>query len=68
MDRNGEFIPFCTRNVFLKYYTPSDQLGKFYLWEDSDRIAYIKAINKVLDKYLKEPIRITNGSNNGTNE
>lgn len=59
MDRDGEFIPFCTRNVFLKYYTPSDQLGKNYLWENADRIAYIRAINKVLEAYLNEPIRIT---------
>lgn len=59
LDRDGKYIPFCTRNVFLKYYTPSDQLGKPYLWEDADRIAYIKAINKTLETYLANPIRIT---------
>ena len=59
LDRDGKYIPFCTRNVFLKYYTPSDQLGKPYLWEETDRIAYLKAINKTLETYLANPIRIT---------
>ena len=54
LDKSGQYIPFCTRMVFLKYYTPSaDQL---HFWGRADRVAYIKAINTVLQAYLEEPI------------
>ena len=46
MDKNGDYIPLCTRNVFMKYYSGSDT--KLHFWSDSDRKCYIKAINKVL--------------------
>ena len=23
MDRSGVYVPVCTRNVFMKYYTPA---------------------------------------------
>ncbi|MCC8153107.1 MAG: HNH endonuclease family protein, partial [Tannerellaceae bacterium] len=46
MDRHGEYIPQCTRNVFLKYYSDSDT--KIHFWSHSDREAYIQAINDVL--------------------
>ncbi|MCD8386417.1 MAG: DUF262 domain-containing protein [Bacteroidales bacterium] len=46
MDRHGEYIPQCTRNVFLKYYSDSDT--KIHFWSHSDRESYIQAINDVL--------------------
>lgn len=58
MDKEGSFIPFCTKMVFLKYYTPSAD-NQLHFWGQSDREAYIKAINDVLyekSKYLSEPI------------
>ena len=55
MDRNGQFIPFCTKMVFLKYYTPSAD-NQLHFWGNADRIAYVNAINTVLEKYLYEPI------------
>ena len=55
MDKKGEFIPFCTKMVFLKYYTPSEKT-QLHFWGQSDRIAYIQAINDVLKDYLEEPI------------
>ena len=55
MDKNGAFIPFCTKNVFLKYYTPSEK-NQLHFWGQADRVAYIKAINEKLEKYLPEPI------------
>jgi uncharacterized protein with ParB-like and HNH nuclease domain len=55
MDKNGAFIPFCTKMVFLKYYTPSGE-NQLHFWGQSDRIAYVSAINDVLADYLNEPI------------
>ena len=55
MDNEGQYIPFCTRMVFLKYYTPSAG-NQLHFWGESDRKAYIDAINRVLGKYLPEKI------------
>ena len=58
MDKEGGFIPFCTKMVFLKYYTPSSD-NQLHFWGQSDREAYIKAINEILyekSAYLSEPI------------
>ena len=54
MDRKGQYIPFCTKMVFLKYYTPSEN-NDLHFWGQPDRIAYVNEINKVLEGYL-EPI------------
>lgn len=55
MDKRGQYIPFCTKMVFLKYYTPSKD-NQLHFWGEQDRIAYIKAINNVLEEYLEEEI------------
>lgn len=55
MDKRGEFIPFCTRNVFLKYYTPSER-NQLHFWGAADREAYLESMNEVLKNYLEEPI------------
>lgn len=55
MDKKGQYIPFCTKMVFLKYYTPSAE-NQLHFWGQADRIAYINAINSVLTDYLSEPI------------
>lgn len=57
MDKKGQFIPFCTKMVFLKYYTPSTN-NQLHFWGQPDRIAYIKAINSTLKNYLAEEISI----------
>lgn len=57
MDKNGQYIPFCTRAVFLKYYTPSAD-NQLHFWGQADRIAYVDAINTVLADYLEEPIAL----------
>ena len=54
MDKRGQYIPFCTKMVFLKYYTPSAD-NQLHLWGQEDRIAYVKAINDTLSDYI-EPI------------
>ena len=57
LDKNGRFIPFCTKMVFLKYYTQSDQ-NQLHFWGEPDRKAYIEAMNTVLKEYLVEKIEI----------
>ena len=57
MDREGQYIPFCTKMVFLKYYTPSEE-NQLHFWGQSDRIAYISEMNRVLAPYLEEAISI----------
>jgi hypothetical protein len=51
LDRDGSYIPVCTRNVFLKYYTdaPSQQL---HFWGPSDRQGYLDAMAEALAPYL----------------
>lgn len=58
MDKEGQYIPFCTKMVFLKYYTPSED-NQLHFWGQADRKAYVKALNKVLAPYLAEPIAVT---------
>ena len=57
LDKAGQYIPFCTRMVFLKYYTPSAD-NQLHFWGHADRAAYIGAINTVLADYLEEPITL----------
>lgn len=57
MDKSGQYIPFCTRMVFLKYYTPSAE-NQLHFWGQADRRAYIQAMNDVLKEYLAEPIML----------
>ena len=50
-DRRGAYIPVCTRNVFLKYYT--DTSGQqLHFWSDGDRQAYLDAIREAVQGYL----------------
>lgn len=51
MDKRGEFIPFCTRMVFLKYYSRSKDADMRF-WTEKDRQVYIAAIKEVLKDYL----------------
>jgi hypothetical protein len=51
-DMNGVFVPICTKNVFLKFY--SKKLGEVMYWNDSDADDYLNAIKRVLQEYLPE--------------
>jgi hypothetical protein len=46
MDKCGDYIPICTWNVFMKYYSTANT--KLHFWSEEDRKCYIKAINEVL--------------------
>lgn len=55
-DHEGNFIPACTRHVFLKYYSKADALQPHF-WSATDRAAYLAEIAKVLNDYLKEEVQ-----------
>ena len=55
MDKGGEFIPYCTRNVFMKYYTDPEKV-QMMIWSKDDRDGYIAAMNEVLKPYKAEEI------------
>lgn len=43
LDRRGAYIPICTRQVFLKYYTDADA-QQVHFWSTQDREAYLAAL------------------------
>jgi len=51
-DKSGVFIPICTKNVFLKYFT--DYPPKISFWTQEDRDKYLEDLKVVLSDYMKE--------------
>ena len=51
MDKTSDYIPVCTKRVFLKYYTPSES-NQVHFWGKTDRDGYISEMDKVLRLYL----------------
>lgn len=49
-DKAGTFIPICTKNVFMKYY--SDKIEQMTFWGEKDRDNYLNDIKIVLKHYL----------------
>lgn len=45
-EKEGTFIPVCTKNVFLKYYTPN--LEQMTFWDENDRTAYMEVIKEAV--------------------
>lgn len=50
MDKRGEFIPYCTKMTFLKYYDNSSDV-QVHFWGQKDREAYLQAIQNVIAPY-----------------
>lgn len=50
-DTQGEFIPICTKNVFLKYY--SNDIKNVYFWSKEDRKNYLGEIKLVLKRFME---------------
>ena len=50
LDKTGSFIPICTKNVFLKYY--SNDVKEALKWNIEDRKYYLTEIKKTLNEYL----------------
>jgi len=62
MDAKGQYIPYCTKMVFMKYYSSEVQDNvSFHFWGEADRVAYIAKMNEILyPSYLKEEISYGN--------
>ncbi|MBF1558625.1 MAG: hypothetical protein HXO13_04580, partial [Prevotella salivae] len=52
LERQGSFIPPCTKDVFLKTYSPT--FTATYRWTKDDREAYVKEIKRVLATLNKQ--------------
>lgn len=52
LDEKGSFIPICTKNVFLKYYTKD--VTQSVKWTEKDRKAYLSEIANILKDFLPE--------------
>lgn len=50
----GTFIPICTKNVFMKYYTA--EVKGIEIWNKVDSISYFQKIQKVINQYLPQTI------------
>ena len=48
-DQEGYYIPVCTRDVFLKYYSPAAE-HQMHFWSSQDRQHYVDAMTSVLDR------------------
>lgn len=55
LDEKGSFIPICTKNVFLKYY--SKDVIQNSEWTKRDREAYLKEIKEKLNEFLPDDKR-----------
>jgi len=51
-DKTNTFIPICTKNAFMKYYTQTDKIEQMSFWSETDRNEYLTDIKKVLKNYL----------------
>ena len=60
LDQAGIFVPLCTRNVFLKCYSP--QVDNTMFWSKSDQEGYEKAIITVLANFFCGKIGASNES------
>lgn len=52
-DKTGQFIPECTKKVFLKYYT-QETTPNMTQWEQEDRTPYLADIKETLKDFLKQ--------------
>ncbi len=50
MDKRGEYIPYCTKMTFLKYYDNSSDV-QVHFWGQKDREVYLQAIQNVIAPY-----------------
>jgi len=52
LDREGSFIPVCTRRAFMKYYNDEGLNAQNYFWSNEDRNSHYLIIEKILKDYL----------------
>lgn len=55
-DKTGGFVPICTKNLFLKYYSDDDRAASqmdIIRWHPEDRENYLDSIYNMLKPFLK---------------
>jgi hypothetical protein len=50
LDKTGTFVPLCTKNVFLKYY--SQKCDNMMFWSEDDRADYFSTITETLGEFF----------------
>ncbi|MET3129567.1 hypothetical protein ABID42_004693 [Arcicella rosea] len=58
LDKDGYFIPICTKRVFMKYYNENSISGQNFFWSSEDRKNYFEILKEVLADYLPEVTEI----------
>lgn len=51
LDRKGNYVPVCTRNIFLKYYADADP-QQAHFWSETDKNSYFKEASNKLKPYF----------------
>lgn len=52
-DKEGRFIPICTKNVYLKEYTKDITKTPMNTWGDNDKNDYIAAIKEIITEFFE---------------
>lgn len=50
LDQSGIFVPLCTRNVFLKCYSP--EVGNMMFWGEDDSNGYLEVMTNTLADFF----------------
>lgn len=58
LDKEGHFIPLCTKRVFMKYYNDENVSAQNYFWSSGDRENYYNTLIESLKKYLPQPSQV----------
>jgi hypothetical protein len=53
-EKSGSFIPICSRNVFLKYYSKNP--SHLHYWGENDKLDYLGAIKSTLANFIPKTI------------
>jgi uncharacterized protein with ParB-like and HNH nuclease domain len=49
LEKENHFIPYCTKNVFLKAYSNTDMQP--YYWSETDKESYFEEINNIINSF-----------------
>ncbi len=52
-EANGQFVPICTKNVFLKVYTKDMKQEDIQLWGEKDKSDYVDAMIQLLKNFFE---------------
>ena len=55
LDKSGTYVPLCTTNAFLKYY--SRTVDQMMFWRKDDEVAYFEAMVDMLTHLFAEAVR-----------